>query len=265
MNRVIIFTVFAAEALRSSAFTVHKAIPESRLCSYGRWRGSQTLHSRGAPLRSAEVDVLQLLSSSNMLLSESSADYSFQGSYASLYATLGLYLLSFPGLISLVKRATKKDIKQKTYTLAGPAAEDAKSMRQVAAEIMAYFQANNYKVDEAGEVIVFKGVTQQSTSQAFFLSFCTLIGLGSLSLVLQIQVPQVGAYWWLMCLGSPYAGVYYWQNAQQDDEIRVRLQATDDEKECEVTIQGDKEQLERFQQTLQYNEKGMIRVKGIFE
>ena len=27
---------------------------------------------------------------------------------------------------------------------------------------------------------------------------------------------------WLMCLGSPYAGVYYWQNAQQDDEVRRR-------------------------------------------
>ena len=39
----------------------------------------------------------------------------FQGSYASLYATLGLYVLSFPGLWSTIKRATKVALVQNTY------------------------------------------------------------------------------------------------------------------------------------------------------
>ena len=38
----------------------------------------------------------------------------FQGSYASLYATLGLYVLSFPGLWSTIKRATKVALVQNT-------------------------------------------------------------------------------------------------------------------------------------------------------
>jgi hypothetical protein len=52
---------------------------------------------------------------------------------------------------------------------------------------MAYMKANNYEVVEAGEVITFRGLVKQSTSQAFFLVFCTLLGMASLALVLQIQ------------------------------------------------------------------------------
>ena len=74
------------------------------------------------------------------------ADYEFGGSYASLYATLALFVVSFPGIISLVTRSVKVKIDQRTFVLPGPAVEGAKPLRQVAAEVMAYFQANNYKV-----------------------------------------------------------------------------------------------------------------------
>jgi hypothetical protein len=53
-------------------------------------------------------------------------------------------------------------------------------------------KANNYEVTEAGETIIFKGLVQRSTSQAFFLVFCTAIGLASLALVLQIQFNALG-------------------------------------------------------------------------
>ena len=60
---------------------------------------------------------------------------------------------------------------------------------------MAYFQANNYVVENAADVITFKGAVQRSVSQACFLVFCTFIGLGSLALVLQISFPVIGQYW----------------------------------------------------------------------
>ena len=53
-------------------------------------------------------------------------------------------------------------------------------------------KANNYEVAEAGETIVFRGLVARSTSQAFFLTFCTAIGLASLALVLQIQFQDLG-------------------------------------------------------------------------
>jgi hypothetical protein len=55
-------------------------------------------------------------------------------------------------------------------------------------------KANNYEVVEAGETITFKGVVERSTSQAFFLVFCTAIGLASLALVLQIQFQDLGTH-----------------------------------------------------------------------
>lgn len=53
-------------------------------------------------------------------------------------------------------------------------------------------KANNYEVAEAGETITFKGLVARSTSQAFFLVFCTAIGMASLALVLQIQFQDLG-------------------------------------------------------------------------
>ena len=64
-------------------------------------------------------------------------------------------------------------------------------------------------------------------------------------------------------LSAPFAGLYYWNNAPKEDEVRVRLQTTDDEQETEVTVQAPKEKLEIFMRTMNYNEKGMVRVKGI--
>ena len=76
-------------------------------------------------------------------------------------------------------------MKQKTYSMPGPLAPEApKPLRQVAAEVMAYWQASNYKVVEAGEVIVFEGSVEKSKSQAFFLTFVTFFGMGTLALVL---------------------------------------------------------------------------------
>ena len=53
-------------------------------------------------------------------------------------------------------------------------------------------KANNYDVVEAGETITFRGLVQRSTSQAFFLVFCTALGMASLALVLQIQFQDLG-------------------------------------------------------------------------
>ena len=119
----------------------------------------------------------------------SGAATSFTPSYskASYYTTLALYVMSFPGLWSQVKRSTKAKVKRKTFVSDGEAAPDGKDLRQQAGEIMAYMKANNYEVLEAGETITFRGLVQRSVSQACFLMFCTGLGMASLALVLQIQ------------------------------------------------------------------------------
>lgn len=46
--------------------------------------------------------------------------------------------------------------------------------------------------------------------------------------------------------------------------IRLELDEADNSK-TEIVAEGGKEELERFAETLKLQEKGMIRVKGIFE
>jgi hypothetical protein len=58
-------------------------------------------------------------------------------SKASYYTTLALYVASFPGLWSQIKRSTKAKVKRKTYVSDGEMAKEGKELRQQAGEIMA--------------------------------------------------------------------------------------------------------------------------------
>ena len=60
-------------------------------------------------------------------------------SKASYYTTLALYLATFPGLWSQIKRSTKAKVKRKTYVSDGEMAPGGKGkeLRQQAGEIMA--------------------------------------------------------------------------------------------------------------------------------
>ncbi|KAL7451426.1 hypothetical protein ACHAWC_003261, partial [Mediolabrus comicus] len=191
---------------------------------------------------------------------DSASTSSFNPTYskASYYTTLALYVASFPGLWSQIKRSTKAKVKRKTYVSDGEMAatgEGGKSQRQQAAE--------------AGETITFRGLVARSTSQAFFLTFCTALGMASLALVLQIQfqdleLPVIGKpNWFLLTLLSPYAGIYYWKSGDRVDDMKVKLSTNDDETLNEITIEGNDEEIDRMWRTLDLREKGMVKVEGI--
>lgn len=216
-------------------------------------------------MTSLNHDVLSLTSSSfsSLLLSAEGGESGY--SSLSLYFTLGLYVLTLPGLYSLVTRSVKVSKTQKIYDLPGPAAPNSKPLRQVAGEVMAYFKALNYQVQAAEEVITFTGVMGKSKSQAAFLTFCTFMGLGSLGLVLSILVPEVGSKAYLLTLLSPYAGFYYWRNANREDVFKVKMETSDDDTMTSIIAEGGKEDLERFAKTLNLSERGKVYVKGLLE
>mmetsp|Transcript_4430 Transcript_4430/g.6552 ORF Transcript_4430/g.6552 Transcript_4430/m.6552 type:complete len:268 (-) Transcript_4430:250-1053(-) len=190
-------------------------------------------------------------------------------SRVSYYTILGLYVMSFPGLWSQIKRSTTAKIKRKTFVSPGENAKDGKSLREQAGEIMAYMKANNYEVVESGETIKFQGLVQRSISQACFLVFCTALGMASLALVLQIQFQDLtlplGLNWfWLVAL-SPYAGIYYWKAGDRVDDFELKLSANDEETENEIAVQGNDDELERMWRTLGWTEQGMLKVEGLLE
>jgi hypothetical protein len=104
-----------------------------------------------------------------------------------------------------------------------------------------------------------------SRGQAAFLTFCSLVSLGCLGLVLSIAVPDIGEKWYLLTIFSPLAGVYYWTRASRKEQIQVKIIVADDESSTDVIVQGDDEQIDRLRRELSLMEKGMVYVKGLFE
>lgn len=140
-----------------------------------------------------------------------------------------------------------------------------------AAAIHTDMKANNYEVVDAGETITFRGVVARSASQAFFLTFCTALGLLSLALVLQIQfndlaLPGIGKpNWFLLALLSPYAGVYYWKSGDRVDECSIKLSTNEQETMNEIVVQGSEEEIERMWRELDWQEKGMVKITGLLD
>lgn len=81
--------------------------------------------------------VADSLSTSSNILADAGAVFEPSYSKASYYTVLGLYVMSFPGIWSQIKRSTKAKVKRKTYISDGEAVEGGKDLRQQAGEIMA--------------------------------------------------------------------------------------------------------------------------------
>eukprot|EP00262_Sarcandra_glabra_P010048 TRINITY_DN24914_c0_g1_i1.p1 TRINITY_DN24914_c0_g1~~TRINITY_DN24914_c0_g1_i1.p1 ORF type:complete len:253 (+),score=32.51 TRINITY_DN24914_c0_g1_i1:100-858(+) len=183
-------------------------------------------------------------------------------SLASYYTSLGLFVISVPGLWSLIKRSVKSKIVQKTFVEEG---EGKKGPNQMAGEILSFFTRNNFAISDRGETITFEGMMVPSRGQAALLTFCTCISLGSVGLVLSIAVPEGGDKWYWLTLLSPLAGVYYWKRASRMEQIKVKMIVGEDGRLSEIIVQGDDQQVEQMRKELQLSEKGMVYVKGLFE
>ncbi|XP_010528128.1 PREDICTED: protein COFACTOR ASSEMBLY OF COMPLEX C SUBUNIT B CCB1, chloroplastic [Tarenaya hassleriana] len=183
-------------------------------------------------------------------------------SLASYYTSLGLFVISVPGLWSLIKRSVKSKVVRKTFVT-----EDGvrKEPKQVAGEILSFFTRSNFQVTDRGETITFEGMMVPSRGQAALLTFCTCISLASVALVLTITVPDVGNNWFIITLLSPLAGAYYWTKASRKEQIEVKMTVGGDGTLSEIVVQGDDLQVEEMRKDLKLSEKGMVYVKGVLE
>ncbi|GAB2278340.1 Protein COFACTOR ASSEMBLY OF COMPLEX C SUBUNIT B ccb1, chloroplastic [Dionaea muscipula] len=222
------------------------------------WQEVAWRHKRMQVIRASPILDLEPSPSSLFLLADSVASYSL----ASYYTSLGLFVISVPGLWSLIKRSVKSKIVQKTFV---QGADGKKEPNQVAGEILSFFSRNNFAVSDRGETITFEGIMVPSRGQAALLTFCTCISLGSVALVLTITVPDFGNNWFWITALSPLAGAYYWKRASRKEQIKVKMMVGGDGTLSEIIVQGDDLQVEQMRKELQLSEKGMVYVKGIFE
>merc|ERR1712205_274957 len=180
----------------------------------------------------------------------------------SYFASLGLFVLSAPGLWSLVKRSAKSKVGRKTFEVAGPSAADSMPLDELAREVSMFFKRNNYVIADAGEVITFEGNIAPERGTAAYITFCAAVGLLCIGLVCSIALPG-GNAWYALALISPLSGKYYLDNAGRKESVKVKM--VDNEVTTDVIVEGDAEEIERFRRDLNLCEKGMVRVKGILE
>jgi len=200
------------------------------------------------------------------LLSETAA-MADEGGYsvASYSVSLGLFVMTVPGLWSLIKRAPKAKTARRTYTVDGPGKEGALAMDDRARQVFAYFKKYNYSVVDTGEVITFEGVYGADKSQAASLVVYTFVSLLCCALVLTIVAPWGGQWWYGISLLSPLAGSYYLDRADRVEQMQVKMVTSDDDLETDIIFQGDPEEMDRMQKELGFVEKGKVYVKGLLE
>lgn len=137
--------------LASFALAASFVRPKSVRCTFPRINNVKMLQE-SSPLDFASM----IMTDESITSSITTGESTYSG--LSLYFTLFLYVLSLPGLYSLVTRSVKVKPVERIYDLPGPANPTARSLRQTAGEVMAYFKANNYQVTTAEDVITFKGI-----------------------------------------------------------------------------------------------------------
>ena len=68
-----------------------------------------------------------------------------------------------------------------------------------------------------------------------------------------------------MTLIAPYAGVYYWSNADSEAIAEVKLTQSDDDRVLRMKVRTSEDELVRMTEMLELTPEGKVRVKGIFE
>ena len=113
-----------------------KQLPPVRSCS--SWNNK--LHGMDPSHSVVWETAATAAASSFLLISEQQdgvGDATVSYSKASYYTVLALYIMSFPGLWSQIKRSTTAKVKRKTYVSPGENSTGGKDLRQQAGEIMA--------------------------------------------------------------------------------------------------------------------------------
>ncbi|MCO5556005.1 hypothetical protein L7F22_009549 [Adiantum nelumboides] len=248
-----------------SFYSQPRVLTQRETCRRNR-RGGRTRNGKLCLSCRAAIEPLLAPDTIPLTLIPAIADISEGGySQASYYTSLGLFIISVPGIWSLIKRSTKSKIVKKTFVVPGLSAEQGKAPKQLAGEITSFLTRKNFAVTDRGDTVTFEGTIAPSRAQAAFLIFCTCISLASIALVLTITVPDVGDKWYLLSALSPLAGVYYWARASRKEQIKVKMIVADDESSTEVILQGDDEEIDMLRRDLGLMEKGMVYVKGILE
>jgi hypothetical protein len=83
------------------------------------------------------------------------------------------------------------------------------------------------------------------------LTSMAAIGAVCLALVLSMQFPDIGNVFLVLLIAAPLAGWFYWQGSSRTEQVRLKVESSDDSAPTTIKISGHRDELAIFQSTLQ--------------
>jgi hypothetical protein len=163
-----------------------------------------------------------------------------------LTSTFVLTILLAIGLFFFIRASTKPRIEQMTL-------ETSESEAVLIPKLQAYFTDRAYKiaaVDRDTDIITFEGFVSPSLFLTVLLTSMAAIGAICLALVLSMQFPDIGNVFLVLLVAAPLAGWFYWQGSSRTEEVRLKVESSDDSAPTTIKISGHRDELAVFQSTL---------------
>ncbi|KAL5979679.1 hypothetical protein ACLOJK_019590 [Asimina triloba] len=211
--------------------------------------------------KSKRAAVVVSLSSLHELATTSTSMYEIAEnvgySLASYYTSLGLFVISVPGLWSLIKRSVKS--KDGVYYVINDRltmhCHPNWSKYIFRGQVVITFQEQGvgvqyFQVSESKDGTAFENSVVQKT-------FVEEENKGPNQVAGEILSFFTRNNFVVSDRGETITGAYYWQRASRKEQIKVKMMVGDDGTLSEIIVQGDDVQVEEMRKELKLSEKGM--------
>lgn len=167
-----------------------------------------------------------------------------------LSSTVLLTMLLSVGLFFFIRASTKDRIEVARLVTNQPETS-------LLEQIQNYFTGRAYRiaaVDAENNLVTFEGMVRPSVFLAMFLTLLAAVGILCLVLVLAVLLPQWAAFFYLLLLLAPLAGVFYWKKSMRPEQVSLRVESLSEDAASPrrvLTITGHRDELAELQRSLQ--------------
>lgn len=165
-----------------------------------------------------------------------------------LPSTFVLTLLLAIGLVFFIRASAKDRIEQVKLISEQPEATLMTQLQQ-------YFAQRSYqviKLDKETNCVTFEGMVRPSVFLAVLLTLLASAGTLSLALVLSLLFPDYGKFFLLLILLAPAAGVFYWKKSGRKEQVLLKLQPTNSDRNLAIAVTAHRDEIAALQQAIPF-------------
>lgn len=142
----------------------------------------------------------------------------------------------------------RASVKDRTQQVRLKASESGESIDLLIARLREHFEARAYQlveVNDARKQIAFRGFVRPSWFLASLLTFLAAVGLSCIALVLTSLFSAADAWFWLLIVLAPMAGIFYWRKAGRWERVLLQVES---ETQKLLTVTAHRDELIQLQE-----------------